>query len=355
VYPFRDGNVFVRNAWYVAAFSDEVTADRVLARTILGEPVVLYRSPAGPVGLGGLCPHRQFPLALASVEDGLVVCGYHGFSFGSDGVCVSVPSQHRAAACSVPAYPVVERWRWLWIWMGDPARADPALIPDHDRVGLIEGRAFAGVHLEVACRYQLLNENLLDLSHISFLHTPRGRPRRLGFAATPDEVDVVDDGGCQRSRRRFVIDEAGGVVTPLATHHGPVELTLTIDHYPPVFHVGCQHYDRPGAGSEAERHLTELRFFHCLTPETAHSTHYFFAFARDCDLDRDEATTAMRAHFGGVLLEDKAALEILEGLVDRPGRHADVNCAADAGALRARRVLQERLDAEATGAPARPA
>jgi phenylpropionate dioxygenase-like ring-hydroxylating dioxygenase large terminal subunit len=132
MFPFRDGFTYPRNAWYVAGWSSEVNRE-LRERRILGEPIVLFRTEGGvPVALDGRCPHRRYPLAQGTLIGDEIQCGYHGFTFDASGACTHIPSAERIQpGMRVGAYPLVERWRWIWIWMGDPERADPALIPDH--------------------------------------------------------------------------------------------------------------------------------------------------------------------------------------------------------------------------------
>ena len=123
--------VFLRNAWYVAAWDTEVGRDPP-ARTVLDEPVVLFRTIDGrAVALADRCCHRALPLSLGTVIGDELQCGYHGLRFDATGACVAVPGQSTAPpGAMVRSYPVVERHCWVWIWMGEVARADAALIPD---------------------------------------------------------------------------------------------------------------------------------------------------------------------------------------------------------------------------------
>src|SRR3546814_275858 len=120
--------------WYVASFSREVQSGSPLRRVLLDTPVLLYRTEAGqPVALYDRCPHRGAPLSNGKQIGDDIQCGYHGIRYGRDGRCTHVPSQPGTpAAMSVSSYPLVEKWKWIWIWLGDPAKADEGLIPDHD-------------------------------------------------------------------------------------------------------------------------------------------------------------------------------------------------------------------------------
>ncbi|RYD91560.1 MAG: aromatic ring-hydroxylating dioxygenase subunit alpha, partial [Sphingomonadales bacterium] len=135
----------VRNAWYVAAWVQDLADGKPLAMTILDEPIVLYRTATGRVvALEDRCVHRLAPLSLGRCEGDNLRCMYHGLLFDPDGKCVEIPGQEMIPAkARVRAYPVVERHSWLWVWMGDPARADAALVPPvigHDDPDWIMGR-----------------------------------------------------------------------------------------------------------------------------------------------------------------------------------------------------------------------
>jgi len=163
--------MWIRNAWYVAAWSHEVTGDGLLARTIANEPLVLYRTGAGSVvAMEDRCCHRLAPLSMGRREGDDLRCMYHGMKFGPDGRCNEIPGQAMIPAKAVVRdYPVVERGSWVWVWMGEAARADVSQIPEtiaatdpswHMRMGC----------LDYAANYQLINDNLLDLSHLAFVH-----------------------------------------------------------------------------------------------------------------------------------------------------------------------------------------
>ena len=150
---------FLRNAWYVAAWGDELAAGALFQRTILGESVLLYREPDGTaVALGNRCPHRFAPLHLGKLRGDRVECGYHGLQFDSQGHCVHNPhsqgSPRRSA--QVKSYPVLERHRALWIWMGDPQRAESGSIPDYSFLTSSPATAVVTMYIPTACHYELL-------------------------------------------------------------------------------------------------------------------------------------------------------------------------------------------------------
>ena len=189
--------MYLRNAWYVAAWDSEIGREP-LGRILLGEPVVFYRGIDGkPVGLADRCCHRGLPLSLGRVEGDRIRCGYHGLAFDANGACVEVPGQPRIPpGATVRTYPLVERWRLLWIWMGDPARADASSIPNwwfmnHPDWKLVPGNG--AKPLPTKCNYEMVVDNLMDLSHLTFVHTSTiGNDEILRFPVrTEREADRV--------------------------------------------------------------------------------------------------------------------------------------------------------------------
>src|ERR1700733_6586862 len=162
--------MFLRNCWYAAGWSKDIGA-ALLPRRLLDEPVVLFRTSDGTVAaLEDRCCHRAAPLSRGVLEDGVVQCGYHGLKFDRSGACVEIPGQaHVPSDVRVRSYPVVERWNVAWIWMGDPAKADAAKIPDLAWLDDPAWRITPG-YLHLNANYQLLTDNLLDLTHVSYLH-----------------------------------------------------------------------------------------------------------------------------------------------------------------------------------------
>jgi phenylpropionate dioxygenase-like ring-hydroxylating dioxygenase large terminal subunit len=162
--------MFVRNAWYIAATRKEIT-DQPFARTILNEPIVVFENGQGELcALEDRCCHRGAPLSLGVVTDLGIRCGYHGMEFARGGQCIGIPGQNTIPKrAKVRAYPLAAKGDYVWIWMGDPAKADAASIvsyPPEDPV--LWPRAGDMLHLKAS--YVMVLENLMDLSHLSYLH-----------------------------------------------------------------------------------------------------------------------------------------------------------------------------------------
>lgn len=163
--------MLLRNYWYVAAQIDEI-GEKPLARTILNEPVVIAQFPDGTVAaFEDACPHRRFPLSKGRmIEEGLQ-CGYHGLTFGPDGGCTLAPYDDRIPVLAkTKTYPLQKKYGWYWIWMGDPELADETPVsPLLDQYYSDEYVHVYGYHY-VKGNYELLIDNLLDLTHVDIVH-----------------------------------------------------------------------------------------------------------------------------------------------------------------------------------------
>ena len=199
---------FAKQHWYVAATVDEVGRDP-LGRTVCGEHVVLFRRVDGTVAvLDDRCSHRGYPLSVGAVVGDEIQCGYHGLRFDGCGTCVWAPGQERIPTwANIVARPAVERGPWVWVWMGAPDDADPSALPE---MAWLTDPAWSTVHgvEPLAARASLLIDNLLDLSHETFLHA--------GYIGTPEVADTPITTQCRGQRRpRVATDGVGGVPTLL--------------------------------------------------------------------------------------------------------------------------------------------
>ncbi len=343
--------MFLRNCWYVAAFDHEV-GEGPLARTVLGEPIVLYRRSGGTVAaLADSCCHRALPLSMGTVVGDNLRCGYHGLVFAADGKCVSVPGQSTVPpGAAVRSYPVTQRYNWVWVWMGDPALADPALLPDWHWVEspdweTVQGNG--GAPLPMACNYELISDNLFDITHLSYVHT------------TSIGTDAIVDFPCKTERlersvrmTRLVMDRpAAPFYQWCGKFKGNVDrwLITTIDM--PCFivnHAGC--VDTGTDMREGRRtHGVEMKVLNAFTPETETTTHYFYAHARNFGLGDEEVAEKFRTNFTQVFLEDKAILEAQQAMMlqDPDAPRIDIN--ADAPCIQVRRLLREMIADEQGG------
>lgn len=267
----------LRNCWYVGAWSDEVAFGRPMARTILAEPVVFLRYEDGSVNaLADRCPHRYAPLHQGRQVGDQIHCPYHGLGFDRTGTCVHNPH----AGTRIPShavartFPVVERYAALWVWMGDGELADPDLIPDFQCHVAPDRRLVKGV-VSMGANYRLINDNLLDLSHVEFLH-----PTTLASEAIARGEHAVHVDGLTVRSDRWCPDGAAPPAwgAQMPDHEGPVDHWLEMRWTAPsmmLLDVGITPTGQPrsaGVGALVS---------HNLTPETETSTHYFWGVTRD--------------------------------------------------------------------------
>ncbi|MFB7109980.1 Rieske 2Fe-2S domain-containing protein [Streptomyces sp. NPDC056190] len=332
--------MFVLNTWYVAAWSTEVTRDPV-RRVVCKQPLVLYRTQDGAaVALADRCAHRAYPLSAGRTVGDSVECGYHGFAYGPDGVCTRVPAQAAIPArARVRRYPVVEKDGWIWVWTGDADLADESLVPD---THWMNDPAWATVThtMLFECRHDLIHDNLLDLTHETFLHKTT-----VGDDYIPEYGITVEVDGDVVTVDRFM---PGVEAPPLYARTMGIEglydrFHATEFHIPGyhVLHSGITAQGRP----REEGHL--IKVLNGITPVDERTTWYYYAFSRNFAVDAEWATKELEVGLETVLREDADALREQEtGMRERPDGEHDVLIGQDAGVAKARRILNRLLAAE---------
>ena len=333
----------VRNEWYVAAMSDEL--DQTLrGRRLLDVGVLLYRTGDGTaVALQDRCPHRSFPLSHGMLDGDNVVCGYHGLTFGPDGSCVRIPSQEIVPkGVRTPIFVVVERSPLVWIWMGDPDRADPDRIPDHPWLSDPDF-AHVGGYFHVKCSYVRLHENVLDHTHFPFLHGDDVSDE--SYAQSP--FDAADEGDSVRMTRVLEDHPVIPVFGAVIGNRGH-RVTRTSESWfkTPAFHVGHETIEdlEGGVGGRTDFHF---KILHMFTPETATTTHYFWATARDVAI-LDAQLEAGRGHAEATFQEDVDALERIEAIWQHEPDIREISVVSDRAGLLMRRVIARRALEEVT-------
>lgn len=342
---------YPRNQWWVAARPSEISTSP-FERRILGDRIVFFRTEGGEAtALAGLCPHRMYPLALGKVMGDEIECGYHGFRFKADGRCSLVPSQDSApSAVGIRRYPVVEQAHLVWIWTGDPALADPALIPDVSAYGPASDGAAPGWHViehrayHVPARYTLLLDNLMDLSHLAFIHA-RSAPINADLPKIPIEVSQ-NEGRVALLRRAQGIG-SGPMEMGLFQYSGPINLHLESRYLGPAM-VQTGLMTEAVDANDGPRHLAYMTYMHALTPETPNSCHYFVTEGRDFHLDNaalDETSRQMHDILGQ---EDVDVCTLVEqALQNGDIRQPEISVKADTGGILVRRALAAQIAKEA--------
>jgi vanillate O-demethylase monooxygenase subunit len=348
---------FIFNEWYVAAFSHEV--DRTLRkRKILGRNVVLFRTLTGsPVALEDRCAHRSFPLSASKLDGDTIVCGYHGLRYDTLGNCIEVPSQSRCPkGIGVASYPLVERGPLLWIWMGAPEPADPNNIPRQSWLETPDWERSQG-YIALQASYVSLHENLMDLTHLSYLHAATFGTS--DYASAPYEVVIEDDlEACAKGKRpRFVLNRQVAPTTlppvwaqPTGISGNTAARIVSSEFVSPALHVVTVRFHDtalPAGG----RPRFEVRTAHIPTPETLTSTHYFIVHGRDFARADPSVTQFMHEQLFKAFAEDVAGLTAVEqNLAEAGDEPFEMSLASDRAAVAMRRYLKRRSDHE-HGAP----
>jgi phenylpropionate dioxygenase-like ring-hydroxylating dioxygenase large terminal subunit len=335
------------NQWYVAAYGTEIGAG-LKARTICGEPIVFYRdSGNNVVALADRCVHRRFPLSKSRRVGDTIVCGYHGFSYDTAGACVAVPGQTGIPRTArVKSYPVVEQDSFVWIWIGDDEPADVTTIPRAPWLAA-EGWATVRGMEPLAARHSLLVDNLLDLSHETYLHGGYiGTPE---VAETPITTEADSGNGIVRVSRHMDDAECPPFYAKSTGITGRITRWQDIEYFPPCLYllhgriapVGVL---PPADGPDDQAFHVEVVY--ALTPETETSTHDFWMVARDFALGDEEVSAFLRDNNRTVVLQDVGALNQLEEILRTDGdAYQELSINIDTGGLAARRMIKKQNDA----------
>lgn len=337
--------MFLKNAWYVAAWDHEITRALTPVR-MLDQALVLYRSSDGSVAaLEDACPHRKLPLSMGRLVGDQVECGYHGLTFDATGTCTRVPGAERIPhrAC-VRAYPVQERYGLVWVWMGDPALADPAHIFDVPNWVDPAWGVNRGDAMTIGCDYLYMTDNLLDPSHVAWVH-------RSSFAgAGTDEValntDVHDKGV---TVWRWLSD------TPPAPFYAQfLKFTGNCDrkqHYEvhwPSHAIIRAIFVPTGTGGEGMPMHPDafvMDSYNFMTPISETETRYFWFQMRNFTPEDAEVSARFASSVRGAFEEDRVVLEAVQKGMDTM-QSPNLDLAIDLGPLRFRQRLHKLVDAE---------
>jgi phenylpropionate dioxygenase-like ring-hydroxylating dioxygenase large terminal subunit len=339
--------VFIRNCWYVIAWTHEIADDALFSRVVLGEPILVYRRADGNLtALEDRCCHRLAPLSVGTREDDCVRCGYHGLKFDANGRCVEIPGTDRVPSkARVRTYPIEVKNKWVFIWMGEPDRADVALLPDNFSCDSPDWKYQPG-YMHYDTNYQLICDNLLDFSHLTFVHptTLGGSPE---IARSRADIESIPRG--VRVTRRIPNIPAPGLYKRFRQFDMPIDRWFIYDFVLPgtlLMHSG----GKP-VGS-ADNDMTDAVLLHScqtLTPETANSTHYFFQQAHRSSEGDDQIAHHIYEVLVKAFTEDRDMigaqarnLALSEGIEMLP-------LSMDAALIQYRRIVESELAAQQHG------
>lgn len=339
---------FLKNTWYVAANAPELDQDMV-SRMICGEQIVMFRTSTGEVSaIQDRCPHRFVPLSMGRRVGDSLECGYHGLRFDGTGACVDAPNDddnQKARAC-VKSYKAVERYSVVWIWMGDPALADEEKIPTFEFLADQENYTCCQGYSHIKGNYQLISDNLLDLSHIHYLHP--GIHEGSSFADFTNKVQREGDTVWSMLwRHHYHVDAAK---RPFFGMPGDAEDVEGQGHArwdaPGVLFVNTAWWDHGSSFEEGVRTPNA----HLITPETETTSHYFWASGRNFARDNEAVTTATAATMKNVFeTQDGPMVEAQQRDMGHSTDfldHKPIILKADAAGVMARRIMSQKIRAE---------
>ncbi|MBZ0128115.1 MAG: aromatic ring-hydroxylating dioxygenase subunit alpha [Rhodobacteraceae bacterium] len=338
--------MFLRNAWYVAGWADEITRD--LQRiTVLGEHICAFRTEDGEIiGLEDACPHRKLPLSKGRLKGDQVECGYHGLTFDCAGKCVWAPGVGRIPSnANVRAYPMVEKYDLVWIWMGNPALADPAEIFEIENWDNPDWGVNRGAAMELPCNYLLMCDNLLDPTHVAWVH--EGSFAQAATKDTPLRVSKTEDGIIVH---RWMMD-----VEPAPFYKKVIGFKGNCDrlqHYEVRYpsHALIRAVFTPAGTGGPDGKLHDDTFimdsFNFMTPTTQSETRYYWFQLRNIRPDDAELSRMMSDDVQHAFEEDREVLTHVQiGMASKTSPHIDLPI--DGGQLRFRRQLEAMIAEEA--------
>jgi phenylpropionate dioxygenase-like ring-hydroxylating dioxygenase large terminal subunit len=336
----------------MAGWSTELDGGKLLGRTLLEEPVLMYRGESGQVvALDNRCCHRGALLSNGRREGDCVRCMYHGLKFEPSGRCVQIPGQEIVPAkLGVRSYPIVERQGLLWIWPGDVAKADPAQILHFP---YLDDPQWKGVpdYMHYDANWLLIVDNLSDFAHLAFVHTKTlGGSEEYAFVTRPVAVE--------RLPRGFRVERWHMNAEPPPFHRKVIP-----DPDQRVDRRNIGHMEIPGifmletlftpAGSGAEKGsrtgAREYRNCQFMTPETRRSTHFFWNYLNNFEADQHWISESLHQSLIDGFLEDKSIIEGQQKVLDADPDFPMQAVVADAALAHFRRVLGKLIDQERAG------
>jgi phenylpropionate dioxygenase-like ring-hydroxylating dioxygenase large terminal subunit len=332
--------MYLKNSWYVGAWGHEITREP-MQRFMLDEPLVFYRRVSGvPVVLDDRCIHRFAPLSAGCLDGDNIVCGYHGFTYAPSGDCIAIPGVGRAPKkIGVKSYPVVEKWGWIWVWMGEPDLADETKIPDFHYLDDPEWTG-KGDTLNIKCAYNLVYENLLDLTHAKFVHkTTLATDDVTEF---PLEIEEVDETVIVQ-RKMYGIK-----ASPLFARAGAI--TQPVDHrqhitFTPPCYISINTTVKSAENSSEDK-IVDLRILNALTPETSKTTNYFWNLVRSFAIDDNEMETFLYEGNKFAFSEDQAIIERQQKMWNTAPDAKPVPFPHDKGIIQSGRLMDRLIAAE---------
>ncbi|WP_269619627.1 aromatic ring-hydroxylating dioxygenase subunit alpha [Zhongshania sp. BJYM1] len=350
----ENNSPYLLNAWYVAALSKELDGQALFKRTLLDTPVVFYRKADNcPVALLDRCPHRFAPLSMGHRDGDDIVCPYHGLKFDCSGKCNHNP--HGPGTISpraiVRSFPLLERYGFIWIWMGS-GPADESTLPDYSELVSGHRNSVGYTYMPRPCHYELISDNVMDLSHVDHLHgeiiTTRGNLSPMMPNVVESQGEVAVRWEWEQTPPIMIFNDFLPTPGEVARHFvevtwsAPAHLLLVI-------------------GATQDESVDELNYenttaqydFHTSTPESKDRTHYFFATRRNHnEEDAEFNEVKLQGMHDAFDFEDGPMLDAvhLQMGTDDFFSLNPIFISSDAGPVRVRKMLKKMIESEREGA-----
>ncbi|CAM5499753.1 Rieske 2Fe-2S domain-containing protein [Eoetvoesiella caeni] len=340
--------MFLKNCWYMAGWDYELIDSKMLARKLLNEPVLFYRGESGKVvALADRCCHRGAALSMGRREGDDVRCMYHGLKFNADGKCIEIPGQEMIPPkLGVHSYPVVERDHLIWIWMGDPALADESQIIDFP---YLSDPAWRGMpdYIHYESNYLLIVDNLSDFAHLAWVHTHTlGGSEEYAYKTKPASVE--------RLERGFRVTRWHMNSAPPPFHRKVIDNNNNVDRWnvghmqvPGIFFLESG-FAPAGAGAEKGNKEGAKEYRNCqfITPETESTTHFFFSYLHNFEVDNYNVTLSLHDSLIEGFMEDKHIIERQQRILDEDPDFKLLAIAADGPLSHFRWTMDKLIAAE---------
>lgn len=332
---------YLKNSWYVAAHSFEVVGNKPVARKICDKSVVIFRGEDSEVGiLSDRCPHRFAPLSTGEVSGNNIQCGYHGIKFDRTGACAHIPGDLAVpGGFAAKHYPTAEKHGFVWVWMGE-RDADPALIPDFHENHNSNWAPVPG-YLNIACNYQLMVDNILDLTHVVFVH----KTTLAGGGVTETPLEVHVEGDKVFAQRMMINVDTAPIYRAARGLNGKIDRWQIFEYSPPSYvkiTLGARE-----AGSDTPLGQPVHMVLNGFTPESKTRVHYFWSTTRPWGLNDKKIDETYKSMIDLAFAEDMAIVEAQQRLIDQdPANALFVNLPFDRAGQSVRQILRRLINEE---------
>ena len=342
--------MFLRNAWYVAAWDREINRS-LTPRRILDEAIVFYRTADGQVvALEDACPHRKLPLSMGRLQGDQIECGYHGLTFNATGKCVRIPcSTYIPKGARVRSYPVVSRYGLVWIWMGAAELANESDIVPVAHWAEPGWGTNSGDAMTVDAHYLFVTDNLLDPSHVAWVH-----PGSFGDTACETEPVAVEATGQGIIALRWMRGvEVTPFYAPFVKFQGPCDRLQHYEvRYPSHAVIKAVIVPAGSASPDAEQHPQAfiMDSYNFMTPVDGDQTRYYWFQMRNFAPDDAAVSQQMTDSVRAIFEQDRAILKAVhQGFKHK--RTPNIDIPIDSAPLRFRRRLSQLIAAEQPAQP----